>query len=328
MEIDKPAPESPEEKNIWSKIIGQETIKRNLNFRLQGFRKNSIILPIIFEGPWGGGKTKFMRTLAKNLINPANGEPKKYFELNGANLKSIGNLVNSVINPNQNTEYTLCIDEIQCSAQSVLDWLLSVLQASDDLTSTASYDGTDYNFDFRQQTFLFATTHPERLSDAFKSRCIRMVFEPYTDNNLQTIIESLAESKKIKINCAEEIAKYCRGIPRHVVNQFNNVSQFMEIHNLDSFNSDDWMLLRREIGILPLGLFPLEVKALELLAANKNDGMTLTFLANKLRLDNSTVRGDIEKYLLEMGLIKLDTKRFITNLGIEVLKECIEFKNN
>jgi Holliday junction resolvasome RuvABC ATP-dependent DNA helicase subunit len=154
-----------------------------------------------------------------------------------------------------------------------------------------------------------------------------LVLEPYSYSDIQNIIDSVAEVKKIKIDCSFEVSKYCRGVPRQAKNQMNNILQFMEIHNLDCFNVGHWNLLRREIGIMPLGLLPLEFRALELLAANQTHGMTLTFLANKLRLDPSTVRRDIEKYLLEQGLIKLDTKRFITKLGMDVFNDCVAFRS-
>lgn len=315
------------ENDIFGHIIGQEAIKRNLKFRLEGYQANGFIQPIIFEGSWGGGKTSFMRALAKSLISPTTKEQKPYFELNGANLKNIGSLVNSVISPNQNSEYTLGVDEVQSVAMPVQNWLLSVLQASDDHTSTTSFDGQDYCFDFKQQTFLFATTNGEKLSDAFKSRCLRLVLEPYSFGDIQKILDMSADKKQIKLECSAEVSKYCRGVPRQAKNQFNNILQFTEVHNLSSFNLENWNLLRRELGIMPLGLLPLEYKALELLFQNQTEGMTLTFLANKLRCDVQTIRRDIEKYLLEQGLIKIDVKRYITKLGVEVFKECVEFRN-
>lgn len=314
--------------DIFDKIVGQEALKRNLKFRLEGYKTNGFIQPVLFEGSWGGGKTSLMRTLAKNLISPTTNETKTYFEKNGSELKNVGILVNSVIQPYDNCEYTLAIDELQSASSLVLNWLLSVLQASDDKTSSASFDGTDYFFDFKKQTFLFATTNPEKLTDAFKSRCLRLVLEPYSTSDICKIVSKSFNDKGIE--CSDdlkyEISKFCRNVPRQAKNRINDIFQFCEIHNILKFNENNWLLLRRELGILPLGLLPMEFKALEVLFNNQS-GITLTALANKLRLDAKTVRKDVENFLQENGLLKIDTKRFITKEGINIFKEALAFKN-
>ena len=85
------------------------------------------------------------------------------------------------------------------------------------------------------------------------------------------------------------------------------------------FGIEDWNSLKKQHGIRPLGLQSNEIEILRLLSSRGS--MSLTGLAASMGLDTSTVRKDIELFLLKRNLIKIEGKRHITAFGQQILKE-------
>lgn len=307
--------------NYFSHIIGQKGVKTKLSFYLDGYMRTSVFAPTLIVAKKGAGKTEIARSLKEYLKIPGSQNRKKFIEINGASLQNISEFVNKALTPYQGEYITYFIDETHSIDDKIHDFLLSILAPDEFNISRASHDGSELEFNFAKQTFLFATTDPQRLSSAFKSRCSnRIDLEPYSDEDIATILEKKLEKDNIRIekDLSIKISSTCRNTPREAsVGMRNNIKQYCSIKNTALFNEDDWAELKRILNIRPLGINNTEYATLKLL--KESGGMTLTNIANSLSLRRSTIQGDVEPFLMEKKLIKVDGKRYITKAGLEAL---------
>lgn len=313
--------------DYFPKIIGQNNAKQRLGFKLDVFNNNSpITQPIAIFGQRGGGKTTLMRSFAKNLksriLRDENGEltNKPYVEVSAASFKSVSSFVDAVVNPYRNAEVTVGIDEAHALDSKVHDWLLSVfIPDSQSLVSRVSHAGSDYEFDYRMITFILATTNPEKLSNPMKSRFFVVELEDYSVPEIERIIQIHAGDVRFSESSLRGLAEVSRNTARTAKDLALSVKDFLVLKKNDkhSFNVDDLRSLKSNLRIYPLGLSESEVK---LLRALRNKGaLTLTVASNVLQMDATTVRRDVERFLLERGLIYIDGKRFITPHGQKIL---------
>lgn len=299
-------------------IIGQKNTKRFLSFQLDAYKSSSFIPPTLLTAKRGGGKTEIAYSMREHLKG-SDGNPKPFIEINGATLKNPSGLVSKAIIPYQNTEVTYFIDECHAMDRSVKDFFLTVISLTSERKSRTTFDGMDLDFDFKRQSFLFATTDPQKLTQAFKSRCKRVDLEPYSKKDMQDIVSYHAKKNDIKLNgnTPASIAEVSRNTPREAVSVLNDVRQMCEIKGNNRFSDDDWDALVKHLNIKPFGLTNSEFQVLRKL--KEYGEMSLTGLANSLSLNRAAVMNDIEPFLMEMNFIKIDSKRSITNLGIDAL---------
>lgn len=327
--------------SYFPKMIGQERVKADLAFRLDAFRRNRYFPPTLLEGPRGFGKTDFMKSIMARLVSetlttedkdkdgniigtkPA---PKPYKLINGASLKKISSLVDDVIVPFQGAECTIAIDEVHAADSNVLDWLLSVISPNTERRSYAIFNGAEFEFDFTLQSFLFATTNAEKLKDPFKSRCNRVAFEPYKIEELAEIIRRVVAKDDLIFEDDADIALagIARSTPREAVKRAQDAVAFAAVNDKTTFGRGDMIAFCRRLKVRPMGLSPLEHQALTTL--KENGSMTLTALSSALRLDPQTIRRDVEKFLLEIGAIRIDGPRSITGKGVDLLAQCAEIE--
>ena len=306
--------------NYFGTIVGQQVAKTKLSFYLEGYRATGVLSPTLFVSKRGSGKTIMARSMKDYLVDPKSRKPKPFVEINGASLRKLEGLVQKAFVPFQGSHVTYFIDEAHAMDSLVQEFLLSILAPDKDNKSKASYDGTELEFDFSKQSFLFATTDPQRLTLAFKSRCSRIDLEPYTDEQIAEILRKHAIRNNITFRdeIESQIALVCRGTPREAaVTMTDNVKRFCAIHSKDSFGVTDWNKLKEILNVRCFGLNETEYQVLKLL--KQNGAMSLTHISNSLSLGRSAVQNDIEPFLMEKKLIKIDGKRYITHEGIKAL---------
>lgn len=301
-------------------IIGQHKTKACLSFQIDGFKASKFFPPTLLTAKRGGGKTEIARSMRKYLTTEE-GSPRKFIEVNGATLRNPSGFIEKAVIPYSNTEVTYFIDECHAMENSVKNFFLNVINLTSDRKSKTVFDGMDLEFDFRMQSFLFATTDPQKLSQAFKSRCKRIDLEPYSIQDMEKIVEFHCSKNKIELTSQEEanlIAKACRNTPREAVSVVNDIRQYCEINSKDSFSKEDWGSLCKRLDIKPFGLSNSEILMLKLL--KDNGEMSLTGVANCMSLTKSVVMNDIEPFLTEMGFIRILGKRTITAKGLDCIK--------
>lgn len=307
-------------KDYFPEIIGQEKVKKNLSLYLDGYKVNKFIPPILLISPRGTGKTNLASQLSNNLTDN-NNQIKNTLHINCASIKNLSQFVDQLIIPFQNTYVTYLMDEIHCVPKDVSNWLLSVISPNKERKSFNYFNNNRFDFDFHQTSWLACTTHPEKLSEAYKSRQERIDLEEYSDSELIRILYKNSGDIIYKDNIELDIVSVCRSTPREVVKISDKIKQYCDIKHNRLFDKGDWSTLKNRAGINYLGLNAHEIRHLQCL--KESGELTLTMLAAKLRLDRTTVQRDIERFLFEKSLINIEGKRFLTHLGREAIK-CLE----
>ena len=304
-------------------FIGQRNLRLKINFYIESYRKTGIFKNLLIASPRGVGKTELLNQIAKNLIQ-SNNQPKKYILINGATIKTVGSFVNDIVIPHvSNNQYvTIALDESHAIESKVIDWLLTVLSYSKNNITSNTYDGIDYFFDFKFCSFILATTKVEQLPTAFTSRLKRIEFEPYKSNELISILHKNSTEIKYQENIEKEIISVVRGLPRYVVDIAKDIEKYCNLKGNEIFDEKDWVEFKKIQSIRPLGITVLEYQLLKYL--EEFGPRSLTCLAAKLGLDSTTVRRDIESYLISHNLISILGQRYITGFGRRILSGCVE----
>jgi len=303
------------------KIVGQKIAKRKLNFHLDNYEASSVIPHLLFIAPKGCGKTTLAKAAGQNLMK--DGKPKTFIEINCSTLKSVPQFVNQVIVPHINQQdVTVLFDEASELPKPITMMLLTVLNPNPENRTTFSFEDYVMDFDFRQQSFMFATTEAHKLFHALIDRCDRIDMEEYTYEELAQII--LMNVAAIDLDCDEdvlnEIAPVLRGNARAAQKMANNMKSYLLRTKGKKFTKKDWKALKHALGILPLGISRIELQILRALAEKKES--SLTNLSAKTGLTVQCIRQDFELYIQKHNLMEITTGgRCLTMAGHNYLKD-------
>jgi len=305
------------------KIVGQKIAKRKLNFHLDNYQASSVIPHLLFIAPKGCGKTTLAKAAGQNLMNEETGKPKTFIEINCSTLKSVPQFVNQVVVPHINQkDCTVLFDEASELPKSITMMLLTVLNPNPENRTTFSFEDYVMDFDFRQQSFMFATTEAHKLFHALIDRCDRIDMEEYTYEELAKII--LMNVAAIDLDCDEdvltEIAPVLRGNARAAQKMANNMKSYLQRIKSKKFEPKHWDKLKHALGILPLGISRIELQILRALAEKKES--SLTNLSAKTGLTVQCIRQDFELYIQKHNLMEITTGgRSLTSAGHKYLKD-------
>ncbi|MAH44948.1 hypothetical protein CMI37_03915 [Candidatus Pacearchaeota archaeon] len=309
--------------NRFPAIVGQEIAKRKLNFHLDNFEASNIIPHLLFIAPKGCGKTTLAKAAGQNLIDRESGKPKTFLEINCSTLKSVPQFINQVVVPHiSNREVTVLFDEASELPKPISMMLLTVLNPNPENRTTFSFEDYVMDFDYRRQSFMFATTEAHKLFHALIDRCDRIDLEEYTMDELAQIIRY--NVKMIELDCDDDvladIAPVLRGNARAAQKMANNMKNYLLRTKGKKFNSDDWKALKHALGILPLGLSRIELQILRALAEKKES--SLTNLSAKTGLTVQCIRQDFELYIQKHNLMEITTGgRSLTSTGHKYLED-------
>lgn len=301
-------------------VLGQEKVRSHVNFLLNSYEKTNTLLPVLLTSGFGTGKSLFAHIIAKNLRD-SHGLSKNFIEINGASLNSVPSFIRDIVEPYiiGNKEVTIFIDEIHCVNRRVLDWLLKVLTLGPQDNSVVMHNSKTYEFDFRKISFIAATTNQERLTKAFLSRFVnRIEMEEYKPNDLAGIILKNANFITFEDGVENEMALYSRNVARQAVTLAKHVRSYCDNLFKKTFNHEDWLNLRKTIGINYLGLNNNEVRVLKYL--NEHGEARPTLIASQLSVDMQTLTKEIELFLFKKNLIESDGKRRLTEEGKKAIK--------
>jgi len=302
----------------WPDIVGQPIAKRKLEFHLKNYDTSNIIPHLMFIAPKGCGKTMMAKATGKNLAY--DGKTKPFIELNCSTLKSVGQFINQVIIPHVNQrECTVLFDEASELPKDVSMALLTMLNPNKENRTSFSYEDYTIDFDFRRQTFMFATTEAHKLFHALIDRCDRIDLEEYTYNELGEIVQRNLPDIEFEDGLKDDIATVLRGNARQAQKMATNIKSFVERSGSGKMTNDLWKELKHALGIVPLGLSRIEIQVLNILTEKKE--CSLTNLSAKTGLTPQCLRQDFELYLQKHNLMEITTTgRSITAKGLEYLK--------
>ena len=303
---------------LFPDIVGQSNAKRVLDFFCRGYEKTSRIPHLMFVAPKGCGKTTMAKATARRLksIN----KDKKYFEINCSTLRNVKQFFNQIVIPYmQDREATILFDECSEIPKDVTMALLTILNPNPDHQTSFSFEDYTVEFDFRQLSFMFATTETQSVFHALMDRLERVDLEEYSLSEMGEIV-GMNLDIKIEPKALENISSVLRGNARAAQKMAQKIESYCEMNNKKVFKDSDWKKLSKILSIFPLGLNTTEILLLNILKDNKD--CSLTNLAAKTGISKHAVQRDFEIYLQKHSLMDITTAgRNITPKGLEYLKE-------
>ncbi len=303
-------------------LIGQNAVKKKLSFYIDAFHKTSQAPFLLMAGAKGLGKTEFAKAFAKNLHN-ADGEKRAFLEINCSTIKNNQQFFEQIFLPViADNEITVLFDECHALPQDLTMAFLTIFNAESNARKTFIWDEMSFTFNFKQQTFIFATTETDRIFAPLKDRFTTIDFEPYTPEELSKIVEVCLPDITFTDEALSKVATTIRGNARSAVKRSKEIMLYCGKNESDIFTSKDFEKLCDEIGILPYGLTYTEKQILHTL--HHRGSATLTGLAAKIGLSKSALQRDHELYLLNKNLIEIDGKRKITCEGLDVCKQLFQ----
>lgn len=297
-------------------LVGQNAVKKKLSFYIEAFNKTSQSPFLLMAGAKGLGKTEFAKSYAKNLYNQ-DGEKRTFLELNCSTIKNNEQFFEQIFLPLiADNEITILFDECHALPQDLTMAFLTIFNTESNSRKSFTWNEMSFEFNFKQQTFIFATTETDKIFAPLKDRLTIVDFESYSEKELAKIIELCAPDIDFTEECLEKVSTTIRGNARSAVKRAKEISLYCGSKEDNFFSLDGFRDLSDSVGILPYGLTNTEKQVLQIL---KNCGSaTLTGLSAKLGLSKTALQRDHELYLLNKNLIEIDGKRKITSKGIKL----------
>jgi Holliday junction resolvasome RuvABC ATP-dependent DNA helicase subunit len=300
---------------MFDKLIGQDHIKKALQFYVDGANKGNAVPPILLTGARGLGKTEFARVMAKGLKKPL-------LELNCSTIKNNTQFFEQVFMPViMNNDVTILFDECHALPKDLQNAFLTVFNVEKGVRKSFEWDGSSMEFDFIKQTYLFATTEPDKIFNPLKDRFEEIDFRPYTNNELGEILSSRADWVTFENGVMQTISETLRGNARSAVKRTKQIALFCETKNINKFGQKEWKELCDTLGITPNGLSNSEIQILHVL--KERGSCTLAMLSAATGLSRTALQRDVEMHLLRKGFMKINGNREITGLGRRALEQLV-----
>jgi len=299
--------------NYFPDLVGQNAVKKKLSFYLDAFHKTSQSPFLLMAGAKGLGKTEFAKAFAKNLHN-SDGEKRAFLELNCSTIKNNEQFFEQIFLPLiADNEITILFDECHALPSDLTMAFLTIFNTEANSKKNFEWDGMNFEFNFRQQTFIFATTETDKIFPPLKDRLTTIDFEPYNEEELSEIVKLCASDIDFDDDCVAEVASTIRGNARSAVKRAKEISLYCGANENNHFTLENFRDLQDKVGILPFGLTHIEKQILVFL--KKVNEATLTGISAKIGLSKTALQRDHELYLLNKNLIEIDGKRKITRDG-------------
>lgn len=300
-----------------AKTIGQKAAKTKLEFFANCYKFGGISPHLLFIAPKGVGKTHFATIYAKGLQNI--NQEKSARLVNCSSIKSVKGFFNDIIIPHvADKDVTFIFDEASELPRDVTMALLTILNPNPNNLTSFSYGEYTVDFDFRKQTFIFATSEPHKVFHALVDRLTRIDLQDYTVNELAEILQSCTSDVTYEAGLLPMIASTLRGNARQATKLAANIKNYLG--DKKSFSSNDWLLLSKSLGIMPLGINENELILLRVLRDRMQ--CTLTAVAAITGMTRTSIQKDVESYLLKRNLISIEVGgRRLTSHGNDLLKE-------
>ena len=304
----------------FAEYVGQEGVKRQLNFLIDSFKQTKVMPFLNFVGARGLGKTVFAREVSKSLMT-SEGIKRPFIEINSSTIKGVDQFFEQIFLPKiMDKEITILFDEAHCLPNLLSNTFLTIFNTEkSNQKDFTGEDGMVYPFDFTKQVFMFGTTNAEKMLEPLRDRLESVIFDEYSTDDLQQILQSNLKKYTFDDRAIRFLAEMSRGNARGCIKLSKNVDRFCLNKDIRHFTFKNSTELSFVLNILPYGLTPIERRLLKIL--RPIGSTTLTTLAAKTMLSPQAVRRDHELYLLKKGFIKIDTSiRYITTAGAAAIE--------
>jgi Holliday junction resolvasome RuvABC ATP-dependent DNA helicase subunit len=307
-------------KENYSEVIGQDKVKKKMNFLLEGFNKTKIIPHLLFVAPRGCGKT-FIAQKTADLM-----KREKTIIINCSTIKNVKSFFNQIMLPHvYDKDVTIIFDEASELPRDVTMALLTILNPNNSNSNEFTFEDGTYTFRFNQNSFIFCTTEAQKMFHALLDRLFRVDLEDYSYIDLGKIINGNLKIKNqsVKEEILNEIASVCRGNARQAQSMANQVSSYLASKNSKELDKTGWLEIKDRLSIYPLGLTEIELNVIKLL--KEYGELRLTNLSAKTNLTKDMLQKNVELYLMRNHLIEIKPSgRALTKKGHEYHKEHLE----
>jgi len=304
--------------NYFSHLIGQENVKKKLNFYLKAYEATSVCPFLNLVGAKGLGKTLFAKEFAKNLNNKDGGK-RPFLELNCSTIKSNTQFFEQIFIPIiMNNEITILFDEAHALPKDLTMAFLTIFNTEKANKKEFTFEDQTFEFDFTKQTFIFATTESDKLFPPLKDRLTTVDFEAYSSNDLAEIIKLNCDGINFSQEAMDKLSLTVRGNARNAVMRSKEIVLYCESENQNTFEVKDYNTLTDLLGILPHGISCTEKQILQIL--EERGSCKLQTLSAVTGLSPTSLRRDHEIYLLRKNFMQIDGERKITNSGKNLIK--------
>lgn len=304
--------------DYFSHLIGQDNVKKKLNFYLKAYHATSVCPFLNLVGAKGLGKTLFAKEFAKNLKNK-DGSKRPFLELNCSTIKNNAQFFEQIFIPLiMNNEITILFDEAHALPKDLTMAFLTIFNTEKTNIKEFVFEDQTFEFDFTKQTFIFATTESDKLFPPLKDRLSTVDFEPYNTDNLGEIIKLNCDGINFSDEALHKLSLTVRGNARNAVMRSKEIVLYCESENQNTFEFTDYSKLTDLLGILPHGITCTEKQILEILT--ERGSCKLQTLSAVTGLSPTSLRRDHEVYLLRKNFMQIDGERKITNFGKNLLE--------
>jgi Holliday junction resolvasome RuvABC ATP-dependent DNA helicase subunit len=303
-------------------LIGQENVKKKLRFYLKAYEATSICPFLNLIGAKGLGKTLFATEFAKNLKNK-DGEKRRFLELNCSTIKNNEQFFSQIFIPLiLNKEITILFDEAHALPKDLTMAFLTIFNTEKTHTKDFLWDEQTLTFDFKKQTFIFATTESDKLFPPLKDRLSTVDFEQYSSEELGEIIQLNCEGIDFSDEALGALCSTVRGNARSAVMRSREIVLYCESENKNTFTLSDFNKISDLLGILPHGITCTEQQLLQIL--KERGSCTLQTLSAVTGLSPTAIRRDHEIYLLRKNFLIIDGQRKITKKGRDLADSVLQ----
>ena len=228
-----------EKEQPFENLFGQVIVKKRLNFYLEAFEKTSLCPFLAFIGAKGLGKTEFARQFAHRLKN-TDGSRRPFLELNCSTIKNVEQFFEQIFIPLiMDNELTVLFDEAHELPKDLTNAFLTVFNTEKVTTKELHWRDGVYPFDFKKQTFMFATTESDKIFPPLKDRLTTIDFEDYSYEDLSKIFAAQCEDIDFSEDALRELAKTSRGNARSCVMRGRDVALYCARKGDKIFTADD-----------------------------------------------------------------------------------------
>ena len=196
---------------------------------------------------------------------------------------------------------------------------LSIFNTESGHEKTIIHKETSYTFDFKKQSFLFATTESDKIFAPFKDRLITVDFDNYSQSDLSQIFLNNLQDITFEADALDYISSTFRGNARNCVQRVKDIQFYSKSRNVINFSMVEVKDLCDTLSILPEGCSQIEWRILNIL--RKEGRQSLQGLSARTGLSRSSIQKDHENYLLSRGYMEIDCQRLITAKGCALLNK-------
>ena len=295
-------------------IIGQELVKKRLEFYISAHKAGISIPTLLFTGSHGLGKTYFAEKIASSLN-------RRFVVGNAEAFDSVDSFVKIFLleKVSGDTPVTVLIDEAHMLKKDVTTFLLSLLNPNDKNVNEVSYGPITFRCDLSKVNFIFATTDAHEMFNPLRNRCESVYFDIYSKQEIIDILQFYLP--KIDFTCdLEDLALSCRGRARDTYLIAKNIERYSLVNKCFQIDNNRWIELKEIFGIKPMGLNKIELDILKFISSH--GPISCVNLAMAFFVNENNVKSELEVRLRELGFITNTTKgRIVTENGKEYLTE-------